>query len=407
MKTILKELDEKEIDTILHVTGEIAYQGGKNALVLVLKGSRSKVIREKGLDRVKGYAAFKDCTAQEIKNKIGWMIENGWLNVEYRQKQPLVFQAPKGQEKIKKAETDRVFGEFDTWIRNKKTDVIPMQLKEINRDVKLNVLQKILSRKMYEYIPILHNWKTNESKRMKKKINDTIRALIPDFFERPFTYLRKFSQASPQERVGRKLAFILRHHPELFGLQLDENGFVAVKDLAQALNTTEVEVKKIVDAQDKKRFEIKRGKVRALYGHSLPVKIDLKKTKPPKLLFHSAPRWVKEKIQIEGLRPMKRGYIHLGADIEQAQGMSTRGEDGSVIFKVNANEAHNNGVIFFKVDDVYLAEKVPPQFLETLPDKDEEKLAPTPVKATKVSTRRKKAGPAKEKKPPRKTAKKQ
>ncbi len=364
-----KGLSEQEIDTILRVTGDIAYQGGKNALVLVLKGSRSKDIKEKGLDQIKDYAAFKKETVKVIKNKINWMIENGWLRVEYRQKQPLVFQSARGQERIKKVATEAIFKEFDNWIHNDKAETMALQMKEVNRDVKLNVLQKILSRKMYEYMPIMYYWKTNESKRMKKKINDTMRALIPDFFERPFTYLRKFTHASPQDRLGRKLAFILRHHPELFGLKNDDSGYIPLKDLAQAINVSEKEIKTIVENQDKKRFEIKRNKIRALYGHSIPVKLNLKKTKPPRFLYHSAPRWVKDKILIEGLRPMKRGYIHLAKEIDQAMAMSSRDDASSVIFKVKAKVANEEGgVEFYKVEEAYLVEKVPIQFLELLPD---------------------------------------
>lgn len=364
-----KDLADTEIDVILQAAGDIAYQGGKNALVLVLKGSRSKVIREKGLDQIKTYGFFKNQTTEGIKSKINWMIENDWLRVEYRQKQPLVFQAAKGQERIKKAASDDLFKEFDKWIhRSNRPEMFPLQLKDINRDVKLYVLQKILSRKMYEYIPILHQWKTNESKRMKKKINDTVRAMIPDFFERPFTYLRKFTHTSPEERLGRKLAFILRHHPEMFKLQMDDHGFIGIKDLTAALNIKAAELKEIVESQDKQRFEIKRNKIRALYGHSLPVKIDLKESKPPKQLFHNAPRWVRDKILIEGLRPMKRGFIHLAKTLKTAKEMSSRDDAGSVIFKVNSKQAYDKGIVFYKIDETYLVESIPAGFLELLPD---------------------------------------
>ncbi len=368
---VQKQPTDQEIDTILQVAGDIAYQAGKNALILILKGSRSKIIKEKGFDQIIGYGAFKKETAKEIKDKINWMIENDWLRVEYRQRQPLLFQTAKGQERIRKILSDEVFKTFDQWIHSgnvHKPETFPIQLKNINRDVKLFILQKILSRRMYEYIPILHLWKADESKRMKKKINDTIRAMIPDFFDRPYTYLRKFTLTSPQERMGRKLAFILRHHPEMFKLEMDEKGFIPIKDLAQALNVKESEIKDIVSTQDKKRFEIKRNKIRALYGHSLPVKIDLKKTKPPKELYHNAPRWVRDKILIEGLRPMKRGFIHLAVNIDDAKTMSSRGPAGSVIFKVDAQEAHKKGVVFYKVDETYLVENIPPQFLQLLPE---------------------------------------
>src|SRR5262245_65835201 len=79
------------------------------------------------------------------------------------------------------------------------------------------------------------------------------------------------------ERITRSLAFMLRHQPETFDLELDPHGFADLGDVVQALNerlgepVEEDDVREAVTAGDRPRYEIQEGRIRALYGHSIPV----------------------------------------------------------------------------------------------------------------------------------------
>ena len=63
-------------------------------------------------------------------------------------------------------------------------------------------------------------------------------------------------------------------------MELDENGWVSVEQLLTALNesnkwenVTLEDLEHIIKNSDKKRHELVNGKIRALYGHSIPKKI--------------------------------------------------------------------------------------------------------------------------------------
>jgi len=50
----------------------------------------------------------------------------------------------------------------------------------------------------------------------------------------------------------------------------------------------------MIEKSDKKRYEISNGKIRALYGHSIPQRIIKEQKCPPEVLYHgTARRFVK------------------------------------------------------------------------------------------------------------------
>lgn len=127
--------------------------------------------------------------------------------------------------------------------------------------------------------------------------------------------------------ISKKMSYCLRHNPGKYGLKLDEYGFVDLQDFLNAMNRmhhfqpklTEMKIREIIHSSDKKRFEIKNGKICALYGHSLPGIIKRREAVPPDILYHgTACRFLKN-IEKEGLLPMGRQYVHLSADIPMAE----------------------------------------------------------------------------------------
>ena len=79
-------------------------------------------------------------------------------------------------------------------------------------------------------------------------------------------------------RLSRVVSHALRHEPWLYALELDEDGWADVNDLLAALrqedpgwtNLTQQDLKETIRACAKRRHEVKDGRIRALYGHSLP-----------------------------------------------------------------------------------------------------------------------------------------
>ena len=106
-------------------------------------------------------------------------------------------------------------------------------------------------------------------------------------------------------------------------------------------------LEKVVEQSDKKRFELTNGKIRALYGHSIPAKIKKEEIIPPEILYHGTSRKAVEAILIEGLKPMKRQYVHLSYNPDIAYDVGKRKDDQPVILQINARNAYEDGVVFY------------------------------------------------------------
>ncbi|MCD6373345.1 MAG: RNA 2'-phosphotransferase, partial [Thermococcus sp.] len=124
-------------------------------------------------------------------------------------------------------------------------------------------------------------------------------------------------------RVSKLMAYILRHSPEKFELKPDAEGFVPVKELVKALqavypDVTEEFVMEIVERDSKGRYEIRGGKIRARYGHSFPVSLNHEEDRESRVLYHGTPRRNLESIMREGLKPMRRQFVHLSTSRSEA-----------------------------------------------------------------------------------------
>lgn len=126
--------------------------------------------------------------------------------------------------------------------------------------------------------------------------------------------------------LSKEVSYALRHAPWEYELELDSEGWVSVEQLISSLrnsdekwNTlTEDDLVKMIDLSEKKRHEIKNGKIRAFYGHSIPMKISKEIGYPPKYLYHGTSINYLDDIKSNGLKPMSRQYVHLSEDVETA-----------------------------------------------------------------------------------------
>lgn len=175
-------------------------------------------------------------------------------------------------------------------------------------------------------------------------------------------------------RLSKELSYALRHAPWEYELELDEEGWVNSEQLLRAFRETshwkelnEQHLLKAIETSDKKRHEIKDGRIRALYGHSTPHKISKQVEKPPEILFHGTPRFSLANIMIEGLLPRGRQYVHLSADTSMALQVGKRRDNRPVLLQIRAVEAWLNGIVFYKGNDqVWLADHIPPQYIQTM-----------------------------------------
>lgn len=120
------------------------------------------------------------------------------------------------------------------------------------------------------------------------------------------------------EELSKEVSYALRHAPWEYELEMDEEGWVLVEQLVDALNknmkwigVSEEDLSVMIEKSEKKRHEISSGKIRAFYGHSIPMHIVKEKKTPPDILYHGTARRFMSNIKSDGLLPQGRQYVHL------------------------------------------------------------------------------------------------
>jgi len=170
-------------------------------------------------------------------------------------------------------------------------------------------------------------------------------------------------------RVSKFMSYLLRHNPR--GLQMDEQGFVRLNALLMRVreryDVDETFIRDIACAGDKVRFQIVNGKIRALYGHTIDVEIDLPEDESVDVLYHGTTAEAASKILEGGLRSMKRKWVHLSTTREIAREVGVRRTRNPVILVIDAEKARREGIRFFKVTgEVYLSKRIPSKYIKKL-----------------------------------------
>ncbi|HHV30386.1 RNA 2'-phosphotransferase [Acetivibrio mesophilus] len=124
--------------------------------------------------------------------------------------------------------------------------------------------------------------------------------------------------------LSKFISLILRHKPETIGISLDEHGWANVDELIAGISVEKefnIEIlEDIVRTDDKQRFSFNEDKtlIRANQGHSIPVDVQLDEVVPPEILWHGTGEKYIKSIDVQGLMPKSRLYVHLSKDEETA-----------------------------------------------------------------------------------------
>lgn len=172
-------------------------------------------------------------------------------------------------------------------------------------------------------------------------------------------------------QIGKYIAFILRHKPQVIGITLDPHGWAKVDELIEGIvskypNFNKNLLEDIVASDNKQRYSFNEDHtmIRANQGHSIPVDVELKEVVPPDILWHGTGEKYVASIDAIGLIPKTRLYVHLSLDTETAQKVGSR-HGKCVIYKINARKMYEDGYHFYlSVNHVYLTKEVPVQYLQ-------------------------------------------
>ena len=175
-----------------------------------------------------------------------------------------------------------------------------------------------------------------------------------------------------EKRAGKYISYLLRHHPEDAGLQLDPHGWAVVEELLDAIrpkySMTREDLENLMEHGDKQRYELDETgtKIRAVHGHSIPVDLKYEPVDPPVTLYHGSADRFEKSILEKGILSQNRMFVHLSTSAERAIEVGRR--HGKVIlFSVAAEEMQKDGYKFYhSASDIYLTKEVPPKYLKKI-----------------------------------------
>lgn len=160
---------------------------------------------------------------------------------------------------------------------------------------------------------------------------------------------------------SKKLAFLLRHSG-----MTDSEGFVSIDVAIKFCDIDRESLLRVVDNDNKNRFELMGDRIRARYGHSdKKVNPGLKIETPTSILYHGTTDNLIGCIMEEGLKPKSRIFVHLSEDSKSAIEAATRHRGGKpILLEINALEMHNAGFVFYQASNgIWNVAGVPPLYI--------------------------------------------
>ncbi|TWR29937.1 RNA 2'-phosphotransferase [Mucilaginibacter pallidiroseus] len=208
-----------------------------------------------------------------------------------------------------------------------------------------------------------------------KQIKGQLRKMIDNYD--PFNNISSEPQSSNNEmnekyinETSKFLSMVLRHQPQLIGIELDEHGWANIDELIDKANLhgqhldSEL-LNHIVENNSKKRFAFDETsqKIRASQGHSVAVDLGYQPQMPPDVLYHGTGEKSVSSILKSGLEKRSRQHVHLSRDIETAIQVGSR-HGKPVVLKISAAEMCKKGFVFYLSENkVWLTNAVPVEFI--------------------------------------------
>lgn len=185
--------------------------------------------------------------------------------------------------------------------------------------------------------------------------------------------LGKFLMSDQElERIGRTMAGALRHFPEKFGLHMDEQGFVPMREFIYAVKKNNPRyhwlrphhIIALIETDPKGRYQSSTDLIRATYGHTIDLDLRLPTDNIPDRLYYPTTEEEADIILETGLKPSDRKMVHLSKTYADAYNAGRVRTDTPVILEIDAKRAMESGMeIQRAARTVYLIGEVPAQFL--------------------------------------------
>ncbi|MFH1821252.1 MAG: RNA 2'-phosphotransferase [Methanobacteriota archaeon] len=184
-------------------------------------------------------------------------------------------------------------------------------------------------------------------------------------------YESQSTDEQQRERLSKLMAFLLRHDT---AIERTPDGFVNVEKLTDIIRrkvhwVKPHHIREVAVFDTRSRYELNGELIRARYGHSVDVKLDLPEADLDVLYYAVAPEASAQTLS-EGLKPLDRKMVHLSTTVDNALEVGRSHTENPVLLAVDVKRAKEMGVKILRASDrVYLAQSIPPECLKVLKDK--------------------------------------
>jgi putative RNA 2'-phosphotransferase len=234
------------------------------------------------------------------------------------------------------------------------------------------ILTKINHCHIYNYrlstgIDPSESWKKPHSnvRRYRKK-------LTKPFYKVKQRFKHPMGKNRTPEQLAKLTAYILERHPEEFGLILNPDGFVSIKELLKVVHEESGygyvrrshlnEIQISIPAS----LEIRDDRIRAINRENLasPSPAD----HPPKILFTCIRRKAHAVVIDKGIYPQGADHVVLSSDRNMAERIGRRKDSQPIVLEVHTVKSYQQGVRFYQSgDSLFLADFIPPDCFSAPP----------------------------------------
>jgi len=153
------------------------------------------------------------------------------------------------------------------------------------------------------------------------------------------------------------MAYILERRPDEFGLVLDDNGFLRIKDLLKAITeepgwgyVRKSHIHEVLATAGEAPFVIEQDKIRTVRLGCMAGSGE--EAAPPKLLYHCVRRRAYPVVHKQGLRRSGNDPVFLAVSETMATRIGKRRDPEPVLLTVHAKKAFEAGKRFFKYGEL-------------------------------------------------------
>ncbi len=181
------------------------------------------------------------------------------------------------------------------------------------------------------------------------------------------------------EKLGRTMAGILRHGK--YDLQMDAQGFVSMRDIVGVVKESNPRMKwlrvhhieAMTDTDPKGRYQISGGDVRATYGHTIKLDLNLPTDDIPYTLYYPTTDEECDILLETGLLPSDRAMVHLSRSYNDAMKVGSIRVEDPIILAIDVVGCEEAGIkVGRAARTVFLCDQVPPDCLFIADEQDME-----------------------------------